>query len=80
VEFAAWRQYIGQRGTLNVGLRLEIHVAQLITTILASLGRKKDTGAAYTLLDFAPHLRDDKDEVEEIDDALMSFFTKGGRN
>jgi len=44
------------------------------------MGIKKNTGAAYTLLDFAPHLRDDKEEVEEIDDALMSFFTKGGRN
>lgn len=65
---------------MNIGLRVEAHVAQALSTVLTAMGIKKNTGAAYTLLDFAPHLRDDKEEVEEIDDALMSFFTKGGRN
>lgn len=71
-------EYAQRRGTLNVGLRFEAHIAQALTVIFSCLGVKRDSGAAFKLEDFAPHLGDGKKPPlpEEVDDALMAFFGK----
>lgn len=64
-EFLAWREYQRRRGTLNVGLRVEAMVAQLLflATIVHKL--KRADGGAFALRDFYIHAR-----ADELDDSV----------
>jgi hypothetical protein len=60
-EAIAWMEYVGLRGTLNIGMRVEVMIAQLLVMIAKANRIKKTTGAEFTLTDFAIHL--DKPEL-----------------
>lgn len=69
----AWQAYIKKRGTLNVGLRNEALLAQVILN-LCMIGRiKKRTGGEFSFADFAPHLRSDAEDEDEGDEEGISF-------
>jgi hypothetical protein len=64
VEALEWFKYIGKRGTLNHGLRVEIMIARLMVLLADVHKLKKVGGLKWEIWDFAPHL--DQPEVEEL--------------
>jgi hypothetical protein len=70
-EAMQWMEFIGKRGTLNFGMRLEILMSQLMECVMA--GKKKRDGSAYTFKDWAIHL--DKPELT-IENAISALGAK----
>lgn len=66
-EYELWVQYIAKRGTLNVGLRTEAMIAQLIQKICVGMGITKAGRAPFTVADFYIHGGSSAD-IPETDD------------
>lgn len=63
VEAMQWIAFINRRGTLNLGMRVELLIAQLCMVTCQANGMKKKDGSQYTLEDFVLHA--DKHEMTE---------------
>ena len=62
VEFLDWVAYANQKGTLNLGLRIEYGFALLAFLLTKGFKIKKDGNQQFTLQDFMPHIKSDDDE------------------
>lgn len=60
-------QYIAKRGTLNVGLRTEAMIAQLIQKICVGMGVTKAGKVPFTVEDFFIHGGSAQDPEQEIE-------------
>lgn len=72
-EALQWGQYIAQRGTLNQGMRMEVHTAQLMALVATAAGMKTEGGKQYVPADFMLHKDDDGNGDLEFDAALKAF-------
>lgn len=63
-EFMTWMKYRNQRGSLNVGMRVERGSA-LLATLYANTHRGKDA-QPYQLHEFAPHHDKPELTLEEL--------------
>lgn len=65
-----WAQYIAKRGTLNVGLRLEAMLAQVLQKLCLGFRITKAGNVPFTMMDFYPHGQSDSPiaDVGEMED------------
>ena len=66
VEFLDWVAYANQKGTLNLGIRLEWGVAMICMLLSKGFKIKREGGGDFKLQDFMPHIRKDDDEESEL--------------
>lgn len=62
-EAMQWQAYINKNGTLDLGLRLEYHFAQIAAMINQAMGGKAK------ITDFMPHYSEDEIEID-LDTAM----------
>jgi len=79
-EALQWGQYIAQRGTLNLGMRMEAHTAQLMALVATAAGMKDASGKQYTPADFMLHKDEQESDTVNFDDALAAFQRIGHGN
>lgn len=72
VEAMQWVAYTRQRGSLNVGMRVETHLAQAIEVICSAMGVKKHDGQPFTADDFMSHADESTEELS-FEDAVAAF-------
>lgn len=77
-EALEWMKYMQLRGTLNVGLRIEVMLARLLVMTANANGIKKEGNKQFTIHDFAIHL--DKPEFElTVDNVLTQLGGIAGK-
>jgi hypothetical protein len=59
-EYLDWCEYLGTRGTIHVGMRLEAGFA-LIAMIL-----NRALGGTSTVFDFMPHVEEPETSIEDV--------------
>jgi len=64
--------YMQLRGTLNIGLRIEIMMAKLMVLTANANGMKKEGNKPFTVQDFAIHL--DKPEFDMSVDNVLTML------
>lgn len=64
-EYCRWVRYRAERGSLNVGMRVERNSA-LLASMFANVNSKN---GGYTVYDFAPHLEEPMLSLEQAMDA-----------
>ncbi len=61
VEFLDWVAYANTKGTLNLGIRMEYGLAMVCYLLTRGFKLKKESGAAFQVHDFLPHIRQEND-------------------
>jgi hypothetical protein len=76
-EICVWAAYVEKRGTLNLGMRLEIRTAEIMLMMVTAAGVKKRDGTEFKIDDFVLHRDGFGNDIEEegisFDDAIKQL-------
>lgn len=70
--------YVGKRGTLNLGMRMEGLLANIAVLITTGAGIKKTDGGKFEMRDFMPHAEQEAQPVETDVTAVLKLLRGGG--